>query len=117
MIFDKRIGYFRNRDKNCPYMKWHISYILGVDRIGRPRTQDIGIYFQCEDLAKEYCDRCNREYEEEMKRTRECVESAAKWLIENQNTFENGSCFANLASYCQGWTLNILSEKDKEDER
>lgn len=109
MIFDKRIGYFRNRDKNCPYMKWHISYILGIDSIGRPITKDIGIYFQSEDLAKDYCDKHNKEYEEGRIKV-EDLESAKKWFKENQNT----CYFANLANYCQGMTLHVLSEKDEE---
>ena len=95
--FRERIGYFRNRDKNCPYMKWHISKILGVDSLGRPITKEVGIYFQNEWLAKKYCEIMNREYEEERKWVRECVESAEKWFREHQNIC--GCSFSNIATF------------------
>ena len=101
MIFTERIGYFRNRDKNCPYMKWHISKILGIDSIGRPITKDVGIYFQNEWLAKDYCEIKNREYEEERKRVRECVESAEKWFREHHDSICGGCSFSNIATFLE----------------
>ena len=82
-------------------MKWHISKILGIDSIGRPITEEIGIYFQSEGLAKDYCDRCNREYEEERKRVREYVESAEKWFREHHDSICGGCSFSNIATFLE----------------